>query len=259
MRNHLSFLRHFVEMVVAMVVGMVLLGPLWTLMWPGLPDRPAAAALVMATDMAVGMAVWMRVRGHGGRGIAEMCAAMYVPFLVLLVPYALGLVGGAAVTEEFHPGYRNSIASYVLSLLRPEIIRDLELRRHGLSLIPFRGALDILGDGRTLLLTGEEMHDRAQVACFSNRDYEARPQRCVAVARRQEGAQRERRHEGRADPAVPAQHLAHRLDRRRGVVGVQPRQHGDHRGNGQGGHAVQGAGTGGRMPIRTLGHFHSAY
>ena len=71
------------------------------------------------------------------------------------------MVGGAAVTEEFHPGYRNSIASYVLSLLRPEIIRDLELKRHGLSLIPFRGALDILGDGRTLLFTGEEMHDRA--------------------------------------------------------------------------------------------------
>src|SRR5262249_38389682 len=83
------------------------------------------------------------------------------------------VVGGAAVTEEFHPGYRNSIASYVLSLLRPEIIRDLELKRHGLSLIPFHGSLDILSDGRTVLFTGDEMHDRAQVARFSNRDYEA--------------------------------------------------------------------------------------
>src|SRR5262249_6790518 len=61
----------------------------------------------------------------------------------------------------------------VLSLLRPEIIRDLELKRHGLSLIPFHGSLDILSDGRTLLFTGEEMHDHAQVARFSNRDYEA--------------------------------------------------------------------------------------
>jgi phytoene dehydrogenase-like protein len=83
------------------------------------------------------------------------------------------IVGGAAVTEEFHPGYRNSIASYVLSLLRPEVIRDLELKRQGLSLIPFRGSLDLLSDGRALLFTGEEMHDRAEVARFSNRDYEA--------------------------------------------------------------------------------------
>jgi phytoene dehydrogenase-like protein len=101
------------------------------------------------------------------------------------------VVGGAAVTEEFHPGYRNSIASYVLSLLRPEIIRDLQLKRHGLSLIPFRGALDILSDGRTLLFTGEERHDRAEVARFSNRDYEAmgalreRLQRVGAVVRDQ--------------------------------------------------------------------------
>src|SRR5689334_7542698 len=97
MRNHLSFLRHYLEMVVAMVVGMVLLGPVWTLAFPGLPDRPAALALVMATDMAVGMAAWTLVRGHGGRSTAEMCAAMYLPFLVLLVPYALGLADGAAV------------------------------------------------------------------------------------------------------------------------------------------------------------------
>lgn len=83
------------------------------------------------------------------------------------------VVGGAAVTEEFHPGYRNSIASYTLSLLRPEIIRDLELKRHGLETIPYRGSMDIFSDGRTLLFDGNENHDRAQVARFSNRDYEA--------------------------------------------------------------------------------------
>ncbi len=108
--------------------------------------------------------------GHNG-----LTAAAYLgkAGLRTLVLERRPIVGGAAVTEEFHPGYRNSIASYVLSLLRPEIIRDLDLRRHGLSLIPFRGALDILGDGCTLLFTGEEMNDRAQVARFSNRDYEA--------------------------------------------------------------------------------------
>ena len=39
------------------------------------------------------------------------------------------VVGGAAVSEEFHPGYRNSVASYVVSLLRPEVVRDLELEK----------------------------------------------------------------------------------------------------------------------------------
>ena len=108
--------------------------------------------------------------GHNG-----LTAAAYLGKggLRTLVLERRPVVGGAAVTEEFHPGYRNSIASYVLSLLRPEIIRDLDLRRHGLSLIPFRGSLDILGDGRALLFTGDEMHDRAQVGRFSNRDYDA--------------------------------------------------------------------------------------
>jgi phytoene dehydrogenase-like protein len=126
--------------------------------------------------------------GHNG-----LTAAAYLGKggLRTLVLERRAVVGGAAVTEEFHPGYRNSIASYVLSLLRPEIIRDLDLRRHGLSLIPFRAALDILSDGRTLLFTGEEMHDRAEVARFSNRDYEAmgalreRLQRVGAVVRDQ--------------------------------------------------------------------------
>ena len=46
-----------------------------------------------------------------------------------------GIVGGAAVTEEFHPGFRNSVASYTVSLLNPKVIRDLELERHGLKII----------------------------------------------------------------------------------------------------------------------------
>src|ERR1700742_1265032 len=45
------------------------------------------------------------------------------------------VVGGAAVTEEFHPGFRNSIASYTVSLLNPRVIRDLELGRHGLTIV----------------------------------------------------------------------------------------------------------------------------
>jgi phytoene dehydrogenase-like protein len=108
--------------------------------------------------------------GHNG-----LTAAAYLgrAGLSTLVLERRAVVGGAAVTEEFHPGYRNSIASYTLSLLRPEIIRDLELKRHGLETIAYRGSLDIFSDGRTLLFDGNETHDRAQVARYSNRDYEA--------------------------------------------------------------------------------------
>ena len=46
-----------------------------------------------------------------------------------------GVVGGAAVTEEFHPGFRNSVAAYTVSLLNPKVIRDLDLPRHGLRVV----------------------------------------------------------------------------------------------------------------------------
>jgi len=102
MRNHLSFLRHYLEMVAAMFVGMLVLGPVWTALFPGLSASPAAAAMVMATDMALGMAAWMGARGHGRKAVVEMCAAMYAPFVVLLVPYALGVIDGGALMIGGH-------------------------------------------------------------------------------------------------------------------------------------------------------------
>ena len=45
------------------------------------------------------------------------------------------IVGGAAVTEEFHPGFRNSVASYTVSLLNPEIIKDMNLKEYGLEIV----------------------------------------------------------------------------------------------------------------------------
>jgi hypothetical protein len=101
-RPYVRFAGHFVEMVVAMVAGMVVLGPLWALAWPGLAGVPAAQALVMATNMTAGMALWMRVRRHAWRGIAEMSAAMYLPFVVLLVPYWLGAISGAVLMTAGH-------------------------------------------------------------------------------------------------------------------------------------------------------------
>src|SRR5215212_3907890 len=84
--------RHYLEMVVAMVVGMMALGPVWSLVWPGWTDNATVHVLVMATDMAIGMGAWMAFRRHSWPAIAEMTAAMYLPFLVLLVPYWLGAV-----------------------------------------------------------------------------------------------------------------------------------------------------------------------
>jgi hypothetical protein len=82
------FLVHFLEMVAAMLVGMYALG--W--LWPDLPGGVVLMAVVMATDMTIGMAAWMAVRGHSRMGIAEMSAAMYAPFVVVLVPYWAGVL-----------------------------------------------------------------------------------------------------------------------------------------------------------------------
>src|SRR5690348_14739795 len=86
------FLWHFTEMALAMLAGMLLLGPVWMLVWPHLHLHADRHVLVMATDMAIGMAAWMRFRRHGWAAITQMSAAMYVPFLLLLGPFWSGLI-----------------------------------------------------------------------------------------------------------------------------------------------------------------------
>jgi flagellar biosynthetic protein FliP len=98
----MHLVRHFLEMVVAMLIGMVVLGLLQQLVWPSLNFYSAVGVLVMATDMAIGMGAWMRVRGHSWRGIAEMSASMYGPFIALLVPYWTGAVSGAELMAWGH-------------------------------------------------------------------------------------------------------------------------------------------------------------
>ena len=92
-RHTWHLVRHYLEMVVAMLVGMMVLGPGGGLAWPGRADRFDVHALVMATNMAVAMAAWMRFRCHSWPAITEMSAAMYLPFAVLLVPYWAGALG----------------------------------------------------------------------------------------------------------------------------------------------------------------------
>src|SRR2546422_3667902 len=98
------------------------------------------------------------------------------------------VVGGAAVTEEFHPGFRNSVAAYTVSLLNPKVIRDLDLGAHGLRIVERRIANFLpLDDGRYLKVGGGRT--RQEVAKFSGRDaerwdeYQARLQAVADVLR----------------------------------------------------------------------------
>lgn len=87
-----------------------------------------------------------------------------------------GVVGGAAVTEEFHPGFRNSVASYTVSLLNPLVIRDMGLAEHGLKVInrPISNFLPT-EDGRYLKAGGSLEKTQAEFRKFSNADAERLP------------------------------------------------------------------------------------
>jgi hypothetical protein len=101
------FIRHYLEMVLAMVAGMVVLGPLESVALGALGashalDRPELNVLVMATNMTVAMSAWMRFRGHTWAPVAEMAAAMYLPFVVLFVPLWLGTITEATLMFAGH-------------------------------------------------------------------------------------------------------------------------------------------------------------
>eukprot|EP00742_Colponemidia_sp_Colp-10_P008874 GILJ01009638.1.p1 GENE.GILJ01009638.1~~GILJ01009638.1.p1 ORF type:complete len:581 (+),score=102.40 GILJ01009638.1:22-1743(+) len=84
------------------------------------------------------------------------------------------ILGGAAVTEELHPGFKYSRASYVLSLLRPTIKKDLELEKHGLKLLPRSpSSFTPMKDGRYLLLGPDGKLNHQEISKFSVKDAEA--------------------------------------------------------------------------------------
>ena len=119
--------------------------------------------------------------GHNGLVCAAYLAGAGLKVTVL---ERRAVVGGAAVTEEFHPGFRNSVAAYTVSLLNPKVIRDLDLAGHGLRIVERRCANFLpTADGR-YLLTGEG-RTQAEVARFSARDAARLPEyaeRLEAVA-----------------------------------------------------------------------------
>jgi phytoene dehydrogenase-like protein len=111
--------------------------------------------------------------GHNGLTCAAYLAAGGLEVCVL---ERRSVVGGAAVTEEFHPGFRNSTASYTVSLLHPKVIADLRLAHHGLRVVerPVSNFLP-LEDGQGLLVGGGLEATQREVARFSRADAEALP------------------------------------------------------------------------------------
>src|SRR3982750_4692257 len=106
--------------------------------------------------------------GAGHNGLT--CAAyLAMAGLRVKVVERRAVAGGAAVTEEFHPGFRNSVAAYTVSLLNPQIIADLQLHDHGLKIVERRVQNFLPGPDGSYLLTGEG-RTRESLAKLSERD-----------------------------------------------------------------------------------------
>ena len=113
--------------------------------------------------------------GAGHNGLTCACYLAAAKLRVCMVERR-DVVGGAAVTEEFHPGFRNSTASYTVSLLNPKVIRDLKLAEHGLRVVerPFSNFLP-LGDGASIRVGGGLEATQRELARFSKADAERLP------------------------------------------------------------------------------------
>src|SRR5262249_14435198 len=110
------------------------------------------------------------IGGHNGLVHAAYLARAGRKVLVLERRH---LLGGAAVTEEVFPGFKFSVASYVVSLLRPEIIRELDLPRHGLEILPLDGTFTPMPNGDYLWRVNDHAKTRREIARHSRVDAEA--------------------------------------------------------------------------------------
>ncbi len=108
--------------------------------------------------------------GHNGLVNAAYLARAGRKALVLERRHVLG---GAAVTEEVFPGFKFSVCSYVVSLLRPEIIRELDLPRHGLEILPLDGTFTPMSNGDYLWRVNDHAKTRREIARHSRVDAEA--------------------------------------------------------------------------------------
>jgi phytoene dehydrogenase-like protein len=118
--------------------------------------------------------------GHNGLVCAAYLAKAGRKVLVLERRHVLG---GAAVSEELHPGFTFSVCSYVVSLMRPHIIRELDLPRHGMELIPLEASFLPLPDGRSLCRWADKERTRREIETFSKKDAEVYPEFGLAMTR----------------------------------------------------------------------------
>ena len=108
--------------------------------------------------------------GHNGLTSAAYLAKAGKRVLVLERRHVLG---GAAVTEEIYPGFKYSVCSYVVSLLRPEVIRDLELPKYDLEIIPLDSTFTPMANGDHLFRSGDHAQTRREIARHSLTDADA--------------------------------------------------------------------------------------
>lgn len=109
--------------------------------------------------------------GAGHNGL--VCASYLAKFgLKPLVLERRGVVGGAAVTEEIAPGYRSSTFSYLMSILHPRIQADLDLKRHGLEIMPCSDMLSPLGGDDYIVFSDNVEKTQKQFARFNKKDAE---------------------------------------------------------------------------------------
>ena len=118
--------------------------------------------------------------GHNGLVCAAYLAKAGRKVCVLERRHVLG---GAAVSEQLHPGFTFSVCSYVVSLFRPHIIRELELPKHGFQIIPLDCSFLPLPDGRSLARWADPERSRREVANFSQRDAETLPEFSLALTK----------------------------------------------------------------------------
>src|SRR5574339_1080062 len=112
------------------------------------------------------------VIGGGHNGL--VCAAYLARAgLSVTVVERRHVLGGAAVTEEVFPGFKYSVCSYAVSLLRPEIIRELDLARHGLEILPLDGTFTPMPNGDYLWRVNDHARTRREIARHSKLDAEA--------------------------------------------------------------------------------------
>lgn len=118
--------------------------------------------------------------GHNGLVCAAYLARAGRRVLVL---ESRPVIGGAAVSERVFPGFTFSVASYVVSLMRPSIVRELGLARFGYDVIPLDSTFSPDIDGPGLLRSGDYGSTREEISRFSRRDADAYPQFGIAMAR----------------------------------------------------------------------------